>query len=175
MISFDVESLFTNIPLEETCNIILESLYPNNNTIVNGLSRKQFKELLSLTTGNSYFLFNKKLYQQIDGVAMGSPLGPTLANIFMCHLESIIFSNCPTQFKPVFYRRFVDDTFALFNDRDQAKLFLDYINSVHPNIKFTCESEHNHSLNFLDLTIRKLNNSFSTSIYNRKPTVLSLV
>jgi hypothetical protein len=173
MVSFDVESLFTNIPLNETREIILDLLYTQDDTIMHNLNKKQFSDVLKLATSNSYFLFNKELYQQIDGVAMGSPLGPTLANIFMCHLESKIFSECPKHFKPIFYRRYVDDTFTLFQNHDQVTLFLTYINSLHPNIKFTYESEKDGKLNFLDMTIIKQNRSFATSIY-RKPTYSDL-
>ena len=54
---------------------------------VEGLSKIEFKELLSLATKESYFVFNGQLYKQVDGVAMGSPLGPTLANAFLVHFE----------------------------------------------------------------------------------------
>ena len=62
----------------------------------------------------SFFIFDGKFYEQCDGIAMGSPLGPTLANVFMCHFENIWLENCPSHFKPIVYRRFVDDTFLLF-------------------------------------------------------------
>ena len=54
--------------------------------------------------------FSGQLFDQIDGVAMGSPLGPSLANIFMSHLEKRYLANRPSEFKPVRYRRYVDDT-----------------------------------------------------------------
>ena len=84
--SVDVDSLFTNIPLEEAINICTESIYDQNDSI-EGLNKSEFKELLSLATKESYFIFNEILYKQIDGVAMGSPLGPTLANAFLCFYE----------------------------------------------------------------------------------------
>ena len=65
------------------------------------------------------FFFNSKLYQQIDGVAMGSPLGPTLANIFLCHWEKIWLEDCPIDIKPHYYKRYVDDTFMLFEKENQ--------------------------------------------------------
>ena len=71
--------------------------------------------------------FSGQLFDQIDGVAMGSPLGPSLANIFMSHLEKRYLANCPSEFKPVLYRRFVDDTYCLFRDRDHITMFLEYI------------------------------------------------
>ena len=62
----------------------------------------------------SFFSFDQK-YKQSDCVAMVSPLGPTLVNVFMCHFENIWLENCPTQFKPVVYRRYVGDKFLLFH------------------------------------------------------------
>ena len=62
----------------------------------------------------SFFIFDGKFYEQFDGVAMGFPLGPTLANAFMCRLENICLANFPAHFKPFVYRRFIDDTFLLF-------------------------------------------------------------
>ena len=66
------------------------------------------KELLHLCTKNVYFTFNGEIYIQIDGVAMGSPLGPVLANIFMVELEKIIIPKLEKEVK--LWRRFVDDT-----------------------------------------------------------------
>ena len=85
----------------------------------------------------SLVLFDREVYKQIDGVAMGSPLGPTLANIFLCFCEQIWLDNCPVEFKPVIYRRFVDDTFLLFRSKEHIEKFRLYLNCQHPNIKFT--------------------------------------
>ena len=93
MASFDVDSLFTNIPLNETINIIIEKLFSENQTIDN-LNKDHLKCLLTLATKESYFLFDGELYQQVDGVAMGCPLIPTLTNIFLCHYEVIWLRNC---------------------------------------------------------------------------------
>ena len=62
----------------------------------------------------SFFLFNGVYYKQIDGAAMGSPLGPTLANIFLTYCEDRWLGNCPIQFRPRYYRRYVDDVFLMF-------------------------------------------------------------
>ena len=104
---------------------------------------------------------------------MGSPIGPTFANIFMCHLENIIINECPADFKPNFYKRYVDDTFALFHTKLQAENFFLYINNIHQNIKFTMETESQNKLAFLDILITRRSNKFHTSIY-RKPTFTSL-
>ena len=87
MASLDVELLFTNIPLEETIkNCVKDLLFPNN--FYSGkLSRKDSYDLLKLATTESSFIFDNELYRQIDGVAMGSHLDPTLTNAFLCHYE----------------------------------------------------------------------------------------
>ena len=168
MASFDVESLFTNIPLNETIEICVNKLYPRKNMKYKGLRKNELRMLLELATKESLILFDSHYYRQIDGVAMGSPLGPTLANVFLSHYEEIWLDNCPLQFKPDYYRRYVDDTFVLFRDEDHVNKFNRYLNSRHINIRFSCEVENDHILNFLDILIRR-EGGFVTSIY-RKPT-----
>ena len=73
-----------------------------------------FQNLLAMTTKESLFMFNGSYYKQVDVVAMGSPLGPTLANAFMCHYEKVWLEECPSEFMPTFYRRYVDDIFVTF-------------------------------------------------------------
>ena len=92
--SLDVDSLFTNIPLEETIEICTNELFKESET-VESLSKTEFKELLSLATKNSHFIFDGTLYKQIDGVAMGSPLGPTLGNAFLVYHEKNWLKRCP--------------------------------------------------------------------------------
>ena len=84
--SLDVDSLFTNIPLEETINICTNLLY-NNEDVIEGINKSEFKNLLSLGTQESHFIFNDVFYKQKDGAAMGSPLGPTMANVFLSFYE----------------------------------------------------------------------------------------
>ena len=136
-------------------------------------TRKFFEGLLSLSVKDILFLFNNQLFSQVDGVGMGNPLGPTFANLFLCHHETNWLNNCPLHFKPKLYRRYVDDTFLLFSDPSHIPLFLNYLNSQHSNISFTYEKETNNSLNFLDVLIERKDNAFFTSVY-RKPTFTGL-
>ena len=86
MTSLDFESLFTNIPLNETINNCVSDLH--NKNLYNGkLSKRDFFKLLETATSKSSFIFRYILYKQIDGVAIGSPLGLTTENAFLCHYE----------------------------------------------------------------------------------------
>ena len=80
--SFDIQSLFTNIPLDGTIDICVDMVY-NKRKKVKGMLKRHFKQLLTLSVKSSFFLINGVYYKQIDSVAMGSPLGPTLVNIFL--------------------------------------------------------------------------------------------
>ena len=115
--SFDIESLFTNILLKETIDLCVDILF-SNTTNIDGITKEYFHELLSICMSESLVLFDGEFYKQIDGVAMGSPLGSTLANIFFCFHKRIWLDNCPVESKLVIYRRFVDDIFLLFRSKE---------------------------------------------------------
>ena len=87
---------------------------------------------------------------------------------FLIYSEIIWLQQCPDNFKPLLYKRYVDDTFLLFKDTVDPNQFLSYLNNKHPNIKFTAESEIDNQISFLDITIHKHNNFFNTSIFRKK-------
>ena len=169
MASLDVDALFTNIPLDETIDICVKKLFKTPGTLVKGISKNEFRDLLNLATKESSFMFNNKFYIQVDGVAKGSPLGPTLDNIFLSHHEENWLNKCPIKFKPSFYRRYVDDIFVLFESSESADSFREYMSSKHQNINFTVGKENVGSLSFLDVKICRKNGKFVISVY-RKPT-----
>ena len=113
LISYDLTSLFTNTPLDESLDIagsiILE------------------KEP------------NLKTYGQIDGVPMGSPVEPVLANLFMGHHEAKWIADY-NQAKPTFYKGFMYDILCILGNQNEATEFLNYLNKCHPNIKFNDEN-----------------------------------
>ena len=98
--SFDIESLFTKITLQETIALCVENLFKDR-AHVDNLSKDSFRELFIRTLSESLFLFDQEFYKQHDGVVMGSPLGPTLANVFLCFHEKIWLQNCLFEFKPI--------------------------------------------------------------------------
>ena len=113
MASLYVESLLTKIPLNETINNCVSDLH-SKNLYNRKLSKRDLFKLLETATSESSFIFDYLLYKQVDRVAMGSPLGPTLGNAFLCHYEKEWLDNCPIHFKPMIYKKYVDYIFVLF-------------------------------------------------------------
>ena len=164
--SYDVKSLFTCVPLEETIDICCETLFPNSDSVYSGMSRSTFCELIRLATSSVEFSFNGNMFRQIDGISMGSPLGPSLANIFLGYYENKILHRADGL---LYYCRYVDDTFAVFKKESQCDTFLNVLNNLHPALEFTYEKESNNTINFLDVSIQREDNNIITDIY-RKPT-----
>ena len=152
--SLDADSLSTNIPLEETINICTNLLY-NNEDVIEGINKSEFKKLLLLATQESYLVFNDVLYKHKDGVSIGSPLGPTVANVSLSFYEFKWLEQCPKEFKPVFYRRYVDDIFFPFKSAGHLSKFRDYFNTCHPNMSFSFEQDKNEKLSFLDIEVSR--------------------
>ena len=163
MASLDVDSLFTNIPLDETIDISIDSLYKDDENSPK-IPKDVFRNLLTMTTNESFFMFNNKFYKKIDDVAMRSPLVPALADIFICSFKNKCLKDCPHSLKPVFYRWHVDDIFVLFFYLNQAEKFKKYFSFKHPNINFSLEKENDGRLSFLDINIFHEKGKFVTNV-----------
>ena len=159
MTSLDVDTLFTNIPLNETIDICIDNLRSGNKNPSDTLEH-DCRNLLKVATKESFFTFNNKYYKQVDGAAMRFPLNQALANIFICSFESKWLWDCRNDFKPVFYRRYVDDIFALVSSPDHVDEFKEYLSSKQPNIKCSIEKEKVGCLPFLDVNIFPENEKF---------------
>ena len=124
---------------------------------------KLFKTCVQTT----YFIFNGRLYKQVDGLAIGASTSGFAAELFMQRFESRAlntFANPPSTWK-----RYVDDTFAKLKICD-VDSFLSHLNNQHPGIKFTTEMPENDSIAFLDTRVQvEEDRTVSFGIY-RKPT-----
>ena len=143
----------------------MKQIYDDNELRVS-ISRNEIKELLLLCTKKVHFTFDGKIYMEVDGVAMGSPLGPVLADIFMIELEKTILPELTECVK--YWERYADDTIS-FVKLGTVNCIITKSNSFDNNIQFTSEEGDKGTLPFLDVLIQKKGNSVVTSIF-RKPT-----
>ena len=116
---------------------------------------------------STVYYFNGNYYKQLDGVAMGSPLGRALANAFLYHHERKCLRECPVSYAPIFYKRYVDDIFVLLKSENHVNNLLFYLNRKHPNIRFTCDIENERSPALLDIDVYRGNNKFETSVHRK--------
>ena len=120
---------------------------------------------MKIATSDVQFSFNNVIYSQVDGVAMGSPLGPTLANIFMGYLETKLVNELSSQ---ALYIRYMDDCLVISQSEEVNEALFCKLNALHEKISFTKEVEINNQIPFLDILITKSKAKFLTSLY-RKP------
>ena len=167
IVSFDVCNLFTNVPLSYTIDIICDKVCTSSNSNGFPYTAAELRTLLKIAN-ETYFDFNGSIYKQKDGISMGNPLAPLLADFFMGHFEQCLFST-PQAFYPQQYFRYVDDTLCLFKSSEHVEQFLNHINNFHENIRFTLEKSTNNSIPFLDIKVSLDNGEITTEVY-RKPT-----
>ena len=166
--SYDVKALFTSVPVQPAVQIVKHRLQQDPTLPQRtSMSISQIISLLEFCLTHTYFLFQGKYYEQVQGVAMGSPISPLIANIFMEEFEVKALQSFPNP--PSLWLRFVDDTFVI-NRAEHSQDLLHHINSQDAHIQFTVEPIQQGSLPFLDTLVTiQLDNTFSTTVY-RKPT-----
>ena len=124
------------------------------------------KEMLLLCAKDVHFLFEDEIYQETDGVAMGSPFGPILPGIFVVELETTIVPTLDNLLRK--WKRYVDDTYCIVKT-DSVNEILLKLNSFHMKIQIAYKVETNNMLPFLDILVIRDNNNTETTVY-RKPT-----
>ena len=142
LVSFDVKSLFTSIPVSEAIEICERRLRMNK-TLPKRTSMDvdTIMLLVQFCLNNTSFLYGTQPYQQLDSLAMGTPLSPVIADIFMVDLEE----KAGSDIAPSVWKRYVDDVLSVVK-RDKRQLLLDHLNKQHEKIRFTNEEERDGSL-----------------------------
>ena len=164
--SLDVESLFTNVPVLRTINIICDRVYHHPTLAPPPVSKEVLRKLLLLcTTEVPFYDIDGNMWLQVDGVTMGSPLGPTFANFFMSEVENRALNNIST--RPDIYARYIDDMFLLCSQSTLQELKSEM--TLISGLNFTFESGVDRKLPFLNVLVEKQENRFKSLVY-RKPT-----
>ena len=170
LFSFDVTSLFTNVPIDEAVDVIHRKLTEEEEEDLverTPLPAERIAELLQLCLKSTYFSYNGEFYEQRQGAAMGSPVSAVVANLYMEFFEELALQSAPS--RPRFWKRYVDDTCCIM-EKDEVEPLLNHLNSVRTTIKFTMELERDGSLPFLDTKLtRREGGALDVTVF-RKPT-----
>jgi len=165
LVSYDVTSLFTKVPIKETLDFIQLKLQ-NTHTwkSLTQLSSADILNCLKLCVDNTYFTWRNQFYLQEEGTAMGSPISPAFCEIFLQKMESDLIQN-NRHIK--FYVRYVDDVYAVVRARHKSTV-LNQLNSFHSEVQFTMEEEKDGKLPFLDvMTYKKPDSSIGHHVYRK--------
>ena len=158
LVSYDVDSLFTNIPVGKTTEYIIHQIY-NKKKVPQICSKTVYKHLMYKLITECAFQFNQNLFRQTEGCSMGGPLSVTLVDIHMIRTEKDIV----TPLKPIFYKLFLDDIYTRREKGIPDKLY-ERLNNYHPNIKFTIELSPNK---FLDIETIESKGAIETKVYRK--------
>ena len=167
--SYDVSALFTSVPIEAATKIIKRKLEQDQQLHLRTTMKvEHITSLLEFCLKTTYFQFQGSFYEQINGAAMGSPISPIVANLFMEEFEVRAIQTAKNP--PKMWKRFVDDTCVILSSANKEEFF-HHINSIDPRIQFTSEeSKPDESIPFLDcLVTPQADGSIMTAVY-RKPT-----
>jgi len=163
LISLDIISLFTNIPLNELYRLILKK-WSLIEPYTNIKCKNTYLNIIKFICSNNYFTFNNILYRQVNGVPMGGKMSTNLSGILVNNLlDDFLQKNLIT---PKFTCKYVDDILMIINKEDCDKI-LNEVNKMNKNIQFTLELEKNMQINYLDLTIIRNNNKVTTKWFEK--------
>ena len=151
MVSFDVESRFTNVPIDAAVQAALQKLEDDPSLADRTtLTPVQIADLLTFILRSTYFQYNGSIYEQKDGAAMGSPVSAVIANLYMESFEEQAITT--SSYEPRIWKRYVDNTFTIL-DRENVDDFLQHLNNQQPSIRFTMKTENDNKLAFLDTAV----------------------
>ena len=130
--SYDVSAWFTSVPVDPAIKVIKDLLEKDPTLMERAvLPVEDITLLLEFCLKNTYFSFQGQFYEQVEGAAIGSPVSPIVANLYMQYFDKKALSSAPT---PRFWHRYVDDT-SVIQEEIHKEDFLQHINSVDPAIQ----------------------------------------
>ena len=165
LVTIDVVGLYTNIPHDDMMAALQERL--DSTPALSRPSTGAVMEVAGHVLTNNVFSFENQVYRQVHGTAMGTPMAPSVANLFMACLEENMLGNSPVPVERRFWKRFIDDIFLLWTGTaEELEQFLTYINTVHPTIKFTSNVSE-ESVSFLDISVSLRNGVLHTDLHTK--------
>jgi len=173
LVSFDIENLFTNIPIPD-CLRLLKALLSDSDLSDDIAS--QLYSLVEVVLEQNFFKFNNKTYKQTKGLAMGCPLSPLLAELFLKDFESRLQRLTTFKNKIKLWRRYVDDIFAVIEGNlVDIQEFVAELNGVHERMRFTAEVEVAGKIPFLDLLVIRSGDVLRVEIYRKSTTTSHVI
>ena len=168
LVSFNITLLFTKVPIAEALEVIGRRLEEQEAEERNkALSVASIRRLHTCACMiSTYFMWNNRFCQQKEGAAMGNPLSPVVANIYMEHFEALAIESA--RLKPATWLRYVDDIFVVWNERrDKLQDFFEHLNTIRPSIQFTMELEEDRKLPCLDVLVTRGADRLTTLVYRK--------
>ena len=159
MVSLDVASLFIKVPTDEKLAVVRNKM--DADLLLEEGTCIQIDNLMKMSTfcvETTYFGMGADIYRQEEGLALGSPLSPVLANIYMEYFGEIVLGS--TSLKPSMWLRYVDNIFILCPHLEDVQILLDDVNSIRPSIQFTTEKEQDNKLPLLDVLVTRTEQGF---------------
>ena len=158
-VSYDVESLFKSIPVEETINYIEDTIYVRKE--IETLCKKRiFKKLLFKLAKGCVFSVTEKLLKQVDGCPMGGAMSAVFSDIFMCKMEFGVLVPA----KPIFYKCYVDSMYMQRKKENDVEKLFEELNSYNENIKLTLEV---NPTKFLDTELVRGNGEITAQVFSK--------
>ena len=166
LITLDSKDLYTNLPKQGKNWAAKHWLQQTN---ISQEERIQIILLINTIMEQNYFQYNNQFYKPQKGVIMGSPISGTVAEIYLQRIEKTFIKQWLDSQEIKYYRRYVDDIIIIYNkDKTNGEHILQNINNIDANLTFKLTSEHNNSINFLDLTIHRKQNRMELGIYRKE-------
>lgn len=160
MVSLDVVSMYPSIPHDLVEHVLWEQFKANNQLKI---PANELMIVIRWILGNSTFKFNDRIYQQVQGCAIGGVSSSIFAELVMRYLEQTILADIQIKF----YKRYVDDTFLIIK-RSQLTLIIAAFNNFNQALKFTCEEQNDNHLNFLDVCVIREGNNLYTDWFQKE-------
>jgi hypothetical protein len=175
IVTIDVVGLYTNIPHHEVATSVRDLIRGSRHLVPDAPSTGLLLEIIDFVLQNNVFSFNGDIFQQIFGTAMGTPMAPTIANIFMGWLEKNILNNSTHNIDPALWKRYIDDIITLwFHGEEALHTFMTWLNNLHPSIKFTY-SFGRKNVPYLDVSVSINDDGIITTDLYVKPTDAAMI